>query len=221
MKGCGVKGLAYAGALLVLEKYFSFDVFVGTSAGGIAAVLLGANYKPAEIKDIFENLSFQQFRDAGLLGGFNNLLRRGGFYPGDKLEDTIEDLVFKKTERRRTPIKDLPNRSIVYACQDGPGTIIFDSDGENRDAPASFTARRSMSIPGFFIPPLLHGQRVYDGGLKNNFPSFRFRQDNPQKPFIGLYLVSPPQKNKAVPVELIDIITEAEDRELYKQNCTD
>ena len=36
MKGGGVKGLAFAGALLELERYFLFDLSVGTSAGAIA-----------------------------------------------------------------------------------------------------------------------------------------------------------------------------------------
>ena len=42
LKGGGVKGLAFAGALLVLEEHFSFNAFAGTSAGAIASVLLGA-----------------------------------------------------------------------------------------------------------------------------------------------------------------------------------
>jgi predicted acylesterase/phospholipase RssA len=39
-----VKGLAYVGAIKELEKYYKFDRFIGTSAGAIAAVLLGAGY---------------------------------------------------------------------------------------------------------------------------------------------------------------------------------
>jgi predicted acylesterase/phospholipase RssA len=38
MKGGGVKGLAIAGALVELDDYFSFDRYVGTSAGAIVLV---------------------------------------------------------------------------------------------------------------------------------------------------------------------------------------
>jgi predicted acylesterase/phospholipase RssA len=45
MKGGGAKGLAYVGALQVLEQYgYKFTWFVGTSAGAITAVLLAAGY---------------------------------------------------------------------------------------------------------------------------------------------------------------------------------
>src|SRR6266446_1832920 len=63
MKGGGVKGLAFAGALLELEKYFWFDRHVGTSAGAIAAVLLAANYTPAELTQLLLNKNFQDFMD--------------------------------------------------------------------------------------------------------------------------------------------------------------
>jgi len=61
IKGGGVKGLAFAGALLELENYFSFDTFAGTSAGAIAAVLMGAGYKPSELLDILEKKDFNEF----------------------------------------------------------------------------------------------------------------------------------------------------------------
>src|ERR1700733_7928679 len=64
MKGGGVKGLAFAGALLELEKYFWFDRHVGTSAGAIAAVLLAATYAPSELRDLLLQKDFRDFMDA-------------------------------------------------------------------------------------------------------------------------------------------------------------
>ena len=61
MKGGGVKGIAFAGALLELEKFFSFSSFVGTSAGAIAAVLLGTGYKPIELLGFLQNKNFRDF----------------------------------------------------------------------------------------------------------------------------------------------------------------
>jgi predicted acylesterase/phospholipase RssA len=218
MKGGGVKGLAYAGALMVLEEFFSFDVFVGTSAGAIAAALLGADYTPQEIKNFFEKTDFRKFKDASFFKAVYNACIEKGCFTGEKLENTIEDLIANKTKRPRIPLEDLPNRTIVYAVQDGIGTITFDSDGERKETPASFAVRCSMSIPGFFIAPRIDNKRVYDGGLKNNFPTYCFKKANPQKPFIGMYLYTPPSRKKSIAKDLIDIITEAEDREIYKDH---
>ncbi|TDN87312.1 patatin-like phospholipase [Salegentibacter sp. 24] len=44
MKGGGIKGLAYVGALEVLSKHYKFTWYTGTSAGGIAAILLGCGF---------------------------------------------------------------------------------------------------------------------------------------------------------------------------------
>lgn len=53
MKGGGVKGLAFAGAIEVLvEEGFHFDTFVGTSAGSVGAVLLAAGYSPAQLQSV-------------------------------------------------------------------------------------------------------------------------------------------------------------------------
>ena len=64
LKGGGIKGLALAGALVELGKYFSFDRYVGTSAGAIAAVLLAAGFKPSELVDLFDEKDFTEFLDA-------------------------------------------------------------------------------------------------------------------------------------------------------------
>jgi hypothetical protein len=50
LKGGGAKGLAHIGAVLEIRQHFLFDRFVGTSAGAIVAVLLGAGLSDAELE---------------------------------------------------------------------------------------------------------------------------------------------------------------------------
>ncbi|HQX48539.1 MAG TPA: patatin-like phospholipase family protein, partial [Planctomycetaceae bacterium] len=54
MKGGGIKGLAYVGALEILARKYEFNWFVGTSAGAITAILLGAGYTAGELTEILE-----------------------------------------------------------------------------------------------------------------------------------------------------------------------
>ena len=65
-EGGGVKGIAYVGALQVLEEKGILPNIVrvgGTSAGAINAVLVGLNYTPAETQQILNKMNFEKFMD--------------------------------------------------------------------------------------------------------------------------------------------------------------
>src|SRR5262249_5036222 len=195
MKGGGVKGLAFAGALMELEKYFRFDRHVGTSAGAIAAVLLAAGYTPSELKELLLRKDFKDFMDAPGWKVPLNLLFYGGFYPGEACRLWIAELLTKK----KGLIEEVPmsalNGALVYAARYGSGTIAFDSRGARKESPAAFAARCSMSIPLFFYPERVDGRRVYDGGLRLNFPLTRYLADEPRSDFVALYLGRPDNAN--------------------------
>jgi len=209
LKGGGVKGLAFAGALQILEEYFSFDTFAGTSAGAIASVLLGAGFKPSELLEELYKKDFNDFKDASFLKSIINLFVKKGLYPGDGIEEWIGTLLKTKINQLNVvKLSDLPNHTIVYASRIKDGTLVFDSKGERQESHAAFAARCSMSIPYFFTPKLVDGVRVYDGGLRNNFPLKKFVEDNSQKPFIGLYLKSNTEKGGWILGKLLTIAGE-------------
>jgi predicted acylesterase/phospholipase RssA len=196
MKGGGVKGLAFAGALVELEKCFYFDRHVGVSAGAIAAVLLAAEYKPNELADLFLKKSFRDFMDAPWWKTPFNLLLSRGFFPGETCRLWIADLLTeKKLHLGEIPMRDLKG-ALVYAARQGSGTLTFDSNGERKDTVAAFAARCSMSIPFFFFPVTVDGRRVFDGGIRENFPLSRFLAQEPRSNFIALYLGKPDNANK-------------------------
>jgi len=219
MKGGGVKGLAFAGALLELEKHFWFDRHVGTSAGAIAAVLLAASYTPTQLRDFLLEKDFRDFRDAPAWKIPINLFFRGGCHPGETFQSWITELLAKKLAMlAEVAMKDLKG-ALIYACRWGPGTIIFDSMGDRKQTTAAFAVRCSMSIPLFFIPMLVDGRRAFDGGLRTNFPLGRFMADHPHSPFIALYLGKPDNRNRRwLGSELLDIVLEGEDRETVDRN---
>lgn len=220
MKGGGVKGLAFAGALLELGKYFTFDTFAGTSAGAITATLLGAGYSPDELIQIMRETDFTAFKDTHFFKKFYNAVFKGGMYPGIKFRTWINDLIKAKLPRQAQEVQmqHLKSRTIVYANSRGHGILRFDSNGPRKEAIVSFATRCSMSIPGFFIPVKTDEYKVYDGGLGNNFPLKLFKEDNPEKLFLAFYLESSVNPDSSVVKDLVDIITDSNEREIVDAN---
>ena len=220
VKGGGVKGLAFAGALLELEKYFSFDTFVGTSAGAIVSILLGAGYNPKELVQILSDKDFRDFRDAKGLAILINFLKTGGLYPGNQIESWINDLLARKYPEKLSKIKlsELESHTIVYSSRIKDGTLVFDSMGERKESHAAFAARCSMAIPYYFSPKTVDGIRAFDGGLRSNFPLKAFIEIYPEKPFIGMYLVSDSKEGGLVIGELVNIAIEGEEVTTVENN---
>jgi predicted acylesterase/phospholipase RssA len=215
LKGGGVKGLAFAGALIELEQYYWFDRHVGTSAGAIAAVLLAASYTPTDLTKLLYEKNFRDFMDARCWKIPINLLLHQGFFPGETCRLWIANLLTaKKQQLAEVPMSALDG-ALVYAARQGSGTLTFDSLGERRDTVAAFAARCSMSIPFFFFPVTVDGRRVYDGGLRHNFPLTRFLSQEPRSNFIALYLGKPDNTNRRGSIlgDLLNIVVEGEERQ--------
>jgi predicted acylesterase/phospholipase RssA len=218
MKGGGVKGLAYAGALLELQEHFWFDRHVGSSAGAIAAILLAAKYTPTELTEILLKKNFRDFLDAHIWEVPLNLVRHWGCYPGETIREWIDTLLSAKVKKlSQIKMEDLEG-AIIFATQRDEGTIAFDWCGERKEAPASFAVRCSMSIPIIFFPQYLYKRRVYDAGLRTNFPLKAFLESYPGSQFIGLYLRPADNSRDGLTSDLLNIVTEGEDRKIVDKN---
>lgn len=180
-EGGGVKGIAYVGALQVLDKKGVLDAIervAGTSAGAINAVLLALRFTTAEMKNILAGLDFTKFKDDsfGFLRDSDRLVTEYGWYKGDYFHNWISELVERKTGNRNTTFAELEksgkfrqlyligaNLSTrfgeVFSAEKTPGWRIADA------------ARVSMSIPLFFASFRAPRGDVYvDGGLLDNYP---------------------------------------------------
>lgn len=213
MKGGGVKGLAYVGAVEVLSNRYSFNWYVGTSAGAITAILLAAGFTPDELKSLMKQKDFRDFFDAKWYQKPSNLLLRQGFHRADTFTRWIDELLATKLQSpRRVKLSDLPHRVTVYACRRGQRTLAFDS--QSNDADAAYAARCSMSIPYVFTPQAEQGINTYDGGMHQNYPIEQLLKMYPNIPFISLYLgptTYEPQKQGSVLGDLLSIWTEGAD----------
>lgn len=200
MEGGGVKGMAYPGALIELEKVGVLDSVqrvAGTSSGGLNALLLCVGYKPAEIKQIIMEMKVHKLNQRGIpvVGPWRRMNHKFGWFSSERVNDMLEELVANKAgnkdltfqmlydSARSNPAKykqlyltgtDLVNQtSIVFSHENYPDMRVVDAGRVTMTIPLYFEA--------IFIDPsgkvLANKSKMdsttrimVDGGLKMNYP---------------------------------------------------
>ena len=182
-KGGGVLGIAYAGAIKVLEDHNmlqAVEKVAGTSAGAITATLLSLRYSSADLKTIVDATSFKSFEDR------KNILRiatKYGLYAGDAFLSWMQDQIVHQGLPANATFRDFKN----HGCRD---LYVFSTDLNTQnlkefsfektpDVIVAEAARASMSIPLFFkawkFSDNNPDDHIYvDGGMVYNFPLDRF-----------------------------------------------
>jgi NTE family protein len=189
-EGGSVKGIAYLGALEVLEEKGVLPNITrigGTSAGAITAVLAGLNFSPEEMKNILWKMDFKNFLDDswGVIRDIERLRTEYGWHKGRFFRDWIGELIRQKTGNSNSTFADIEAsrakngfRSLyfmgtnlstgfseIFSVEHTPGMCVADA------------ARISMSIPLFFAAPrALRGDVYTDGGVMDNYPVKLFDQ---------------------------------------------
>ena len=213
MKGGGIKGLAYVGALDFLRDEYRFNWYVGTSAGAITAILMAVGYTVEELEEILIEKDFNDFYDASWYQQPFNLLIKKGLHPAQSFTDWIDELLAEKlNQRARVTLGNIQsktgNRVTVFASQERRKALLFDSL-EDVDVSAAYAARCSMSIPFIFIPESSQGIFAFDGGLQNNYPIRAIKEKYGDVPFVSLFLGSEnfePLGQNSLPSRLLNIV---------------
>lgn len=195
-EGGGVKGLAYAGALQVLEDFHilnGIERVAGTSAGAITACLISLRFTPDYITKTIKGMDLGSFDDK------EGLLRKLHFYglhPGDTFLNWIENQIvqadlglskeatfedFQKAGCRdmRVFASDIYTLNVrEFSVEKTPGVIVAEA------------VRASMSIPLYFNAwQFSHNNpddHLYvDGGMVYNYPLTAFDEGTPNPESIG------------------------------------
>jgi NTE family protein len=183
-EGGGVKGIAYVGALKVLDKKGILPYIVrvgGTSAGAINAVLLGLNYTASETQQILNKLDFEKFMDDefGILRDVHRLLAEFGWYKGEFFRKWISEIIAEKAGNPNVTFDQIQQQKDKKGFRDMylMGTNIsthFSEVFSHEHTPRMCLAdavRISMSIPLFFASLRSPRGDVYvDGGVLDNYP---------------------------------------------------
>jgi NTE family protein len=183
-EGGGVKGIAYLGALEVLddkEILPAIGRIGGTSAGAINAILLGLGFSRKETKDILWSLDFNEFMDDswGVVRDTERLIERFGWYKGDYFRNWIGKLIREKTGNSESTFADIESlkekrgfKSLYFMGTNLSTAFseIFSAEHTPRMCVAD-AVRISMSIPLFFAAKRSARGDVYvDGGVLDNYP---------------------------------------------------
>lgn len=193
LKGGGVKGIAYVGALKELDErghYSTLENVSGTSAGAIVAAMIAVGYSPDEIDKLMRGLNFKKFKS-----GWNpfRLFTKFGLYSGDYILDFIHEFL-EKSPKKLSPnatFKELNEKGcinlIVFASDLNTHTIKEFSFDTCNDCIVAEAVRASMSIPLFFkgwkFTNSIPDNNLYvDGGVVFNYPLSLFDNERFHKP---------------------------------------
>ncbi|HVN58744.1 MAG TPA: patatin-like phospholipase family protein [Bacteroidales bacterium] len=184
-EGGGVKGIAYGGALDVLNEMGILNKIErvgGTSAGAINAALLATGHSTTEISEIISNTDFSAFADGGsIFTKIPRLLKRYGINKGDVFSRFIRDKIGEKTQNPDLTFNQLSKRVeegepglrnlyIITTDLTRQKPVIFSHEGsENSDTPIWLAVRMSMGIPIYFQSVFYKNSVLVDGGVSYNY----------------------------------------------------
>lgn len=185
-EGGGIRGLAFAGALYVLEQaniIQSCYRYAGSSAGAITAALLACGYGVGELLDELERLDWSSLLDkvpGSIFGKAWKLLMHEGCYSGNEVYAWLCTMVERKLK--------MPAELVTFeylwqtfhielvitgTCLETRGLRLFHALS-TPTMPVVQAVRISISIPLYFAPVRWNEETFVDGGVACNFPLWVF-----------------------------------------------
>ncbi|XP_052248897.1 uncharacterized protein LOC127856622 isoform X3 [Dreissena polymorpha] len=182
-EGGGNKGLAYCGAVRVLEDlgvYHKVKRYAGSSAGAMTASLLAVGYNSHEIEEFLSQDLSKIFLDhsCGIMSLLPNLLQGYGWNPGKKIFQWFGEALGAKTGNADITFKEIYERFgkelCVVVTNLNMMTAEYFHPKTSPDMPVRMAVRMSMAIPGLFQASryeIQGEQNTYvDGGVLCNYP---------------------------------------------------
>ena len=204
-KGGGIRGIAYTGALKVLEERKisqGIEKAAGTSVGAITATLFCMGYTAMQMERIMMDLDIATFNDGEwfFIGGQKRLRKNYGWYKGRKMEEWIGDQIRAQTGDEQTTFMQLHQLTLtnkkfkdlyITATNLTRQNLEIFSWETHPDMPVKTAVRASAAIPLYFGAVFIDSSgkiiehprqdgyyNVYvDGGFLANYPINIFDQD--------------------------------------------
>lgn len=219
LSGGGIKGAAHIGVLKALEEEkIKINYISGTSSGSIVATLYAIGYKPDEILNIFrkygKKIKYYDYKKILKLF-FGIILKRKIIIDGLTDGKVITDLMNKMCkEKNITNIKDVKIHLLIPAVSVCDGEIYFFSSILKRNTFSdniqyidninlASAVRASCSYPGVFTPYKINGDKIIDGGVRENTPWKGLKEIGADKVIGVIFEKQIKEKNT---INIIDVI---------------
>ena len=185
LSGGGVKGAAHIGVLKALkEENVKVDYIGGTSSGSIVATLYAAGYKPDEIYYIFKKYckKIKYIDIKNIFKLFFGLITTGtiiidGLNSGKSIMKLINKMC---NEKDIYNISDIEIPLVVPSVDMCTGEVVCFTSSKIRafsdstifvnDAEIGCAVQASCSFPAVFSPCNFNGNKLIDGGARENVP---------------------------------------------------
>lgn len=180
-EGGGIKGLAYVGAVEVLEYNGILENVkrvAGSSIGAIIAGLIAVGFKSKDLRELID-IDFKDFKDDSSFptSNISRLFKRYGWYKGDKIQEWFEKVISDKSWKKGLSFRDLHDMKdkgtkdlyIIGSDVSRESAVIFSYE-KTPDMKISEAVRISIGIPFFYEAVNLSGSLFVDGGVYYNYP---------------------------------------------------
>lgn len=147
------RGFAHIGVLKSLDQAgIKANMIAGTSAGSLAGIFYAAGFTPWQMEEVALKV-----RDVDV-ADFSTASKRGMF-AGEALQKLVNEYC------RGVKIEQLklPYAAVATNLKSGDSVMLRLGD-------AGMAVRASCSIPGVFVPAVIDGQELVDGGLTSPLP---------------------------------------------------
>lgn len=178
-EGAGTKGIAYCGALHVLELLgilSKIKRYAGSSAGAIIAMLLAIGYNVEEITKITHDTDFKKFIDdkTGMFRDVYCIMNYYGYCDGAYFLSYVEKLIEAKTGNGNMTFAELlkynSKELVITGTNITHMNTVYFSHLNHPNMAIKDAVRISMSIPFLFVPVKLNDCYMVDGGVIDNYP---------------------------------------------------
>lgn len=198
LKGGGIRGIAYTGAIKVLEERGVLQHITrvaGTSVGAITGTFICMGYSASQIEDIMLKQNIAVFNDGQgyFIGGQHRLRKKYGWYKGKRMQQWLGNIIARQTGnpdltfmqlhqlcKRDKKYKDLyvtatnltQQKLIIFSWETYPNVAIKDAVRASASIPFYFTAMFIDSTGTLTNkqPNEVAYDILIDGGLLANYP---------------------------------------------------
>ena len=175
LSGGGLKALAHVGALKKLTDAHIIDLanikaVAASSAGSLLACLIVLGFSIDEIWKFVMCIDLKKLVNPDPM----SILQKCGVESGQIIQSLYEDILTKKTDIANITFAQLYEKTAICFTVVGANLTkkqpVYYSYLNTPDFTVSLAIRISISVPGFFIPVEIDGEKYIDGGILNNYP---------------------------------------------------